>query len=233
MANVLSRPSSFIRLADFLATKPSMDEIAQHIALDTCAGINPRVVLINLFDSTGTVRTSGSFGVPASVNGSAAHTTLWDTAPSSEAIRDGNPVVVASVTEFAQRYPELRDHADLFAPAVIWPIQNGQQRVGAIHLQCDTLPDGEIADWEFHELGAILALYLRFNNHHPDVSRAKAELTPRQQEVLRYMGRGATNAQIAKLMGFSESTIKQETMSIYRNLQVNSRAEAVRASQDH
>ncbi len=61
---------------------------------------------------------------------------------------------------------------------------------------------------------------------------ASAQELHRQQEVLNYMSQGATNAQIAKRLGFSESTIKQETMAIYRHFGVRSRAEAVRASQD-
>ena len=220
-------------LADFLATKPSMDDIAQHLALEMGAECLPRSVLISLFDTAGTVHTSGSFGIPTSLNGDFATTTLWDVSPASEAIREGHPIIVATVDEFIQRYPDLRDHAHLLAPAVVWPIQNGQQRVGAVHMQCGRLPEVEILDWELSGLGAILGMYLRVTDDQPEVSHANPELTPRQQEVLDHMSQGATNVQIARRMGFSESTIKQETMAIYRHFGVHSRAEAIRASQDH
>ncbi len=220
-----------VGLADYLATKPTMDEIAQHLALETCADFRPRTVLISLFDSTGTVRTVGAFGVPLATQSDLALASLWDTAPSSEVIRDGDPIILATTHDFTQRYPSLRDHAHLMAPAVVWPMQNGFQRVGAIHLQCETVPDGEMVDGALHGLGSILAMYLRVANDHPEVSRTKPELTARQLEVLGYMEQGATNGQIATRMGFSESTIKQETMVIYRHFGVHSRAEAIRIIQ--
>jgi DNA-binding CsgD family transcriptional regulator len=220
-----------VGLADYLATKPTMDEIAQHLALETCADFRPRTVLISLFDSTGTVRTVGTFGVPLATQSDLALASLWDDVPASEAILNGSPLVFASVEEFVDRYPNLRDHAELVAPAVIWPIQSGQQRFGAIHMQCEAIPDGEISDEELHGLGTVLSLYLRVTDYRPGGASAHTELTPRQLEVLGYMEQGATNGQIAKRLGFSESTIKQETMAIYRYFGVHSRAEAIRIIQ--
>lgn len=52
-------------------------------------------------------------------------------------------------------------------------------------------------------------------------------LTAREQEVLELLASGATNAQIAKTLAYSVSTIRDETTSIYRKLQVKGRAEAV------
>ncbi len=52
-------------------------------------------------------------------------------------------------------------------------------------------------------------------------------LTERQQEILRLMAKGLTNAQIAKRVGFSESTVRQETMAIYRHFEVSGRREAI------
>ncbi|BDP99797.1 LuxR C-terminal-related transcriptional regulator [Aquiluna sp. KACHI24] len=52
------------------------------------------------------------------------------------------------------------------------------------------------------------------------------ELTDRQRQVLSYMALGQTNAEIARVMLLSESTIRQETVRIYRALGVNSRTEA-------
>lgn len=54
-----------------------------------------------------------------------------------------------------------------------------------------------------------------------------ANLTARQLRVLSLMAKGMTNGQIARVLAFSESTVRQETMAIYRNLQVKGRAEAI------
>lgn len=55
----------------------------------------------------------------------------------------------------------------------------------------------------------------------------QSRLTPRQQHVLELMSKSMTNAQIARVLAFSESTVRQETMAIYRVLQVPGRSEAV------
>jgi DNA-binding CsgD family transcriptional regulator len=52
-------------------------------------------------------------------------------------------------------------------------------------------------------------------------------LTPRELEVLRLLATGATNAAIADRLAFSMSTIRKDTISIYRKLGVTGRAEAV------
>jgi DNA-binding CsgD family transcriptional regulator len=52
-------------------------------------------------------------------------------------------------------------------------------------------------------------------------------LTPRELEVMRLMGAGLTNAQIARRLMISEGTVKTHVKHILRKLQVANRAEAV------
>lgn len=58
-------------------------------------------------------------------------------------------------------------------------------------------------------------------------SKERDHLTPRQLQVLSLMAEGKTNSQIARVLKFSESTVRQETMAIYRFLMVPGRHEAV------
>jgi DNA-binding CsgD family transcriptional regulator len=58
-------------------------------------------------------------------------------------------------------------------------------------------------------------------------------LTARQLRVLSLMAKGMTNGQIARVLAFSESTVRQETMAIYRMLQVKGRAEAIEFGRNH
>jgi DNA-binding NarL/FixJ family response regulator len=58
----------------------------------------------------------------------------------------------------------------------------------------------------------------------------EAVLTPRQQVILKAMSLGRTNSQIARSIGFSESTVRVESMAIYRYFGVHSRHEAVAAA---
>jgi DNA-binding NarL/FixJ family response regulator len=52
-------------------------------------------------------------------------------------------------------------------------------------------------------------------------------LTPREMEILRYIGRGFLNKQIAVELGIGEQTIKNHVRSILRKLNANARTEAV------
>ena len=57
-------------------------------------------------------------------------------------------------------------------------------------------------------------------------------LTVRQTVILQGMAQGLTNAQIARQINFSESTVRVESMGIYRHFDVHSRSDAVRAAQE-
>ncbi len=65
---------------------------------------------------------------------------------------------------------------------------------------------------------------------HP-TSPEDVDLTARQERILRLLAQEKTNRWIASELGFSESTIRQETLRLYRALGVNSRSDAVRVAQ--
>ena len=60
--------------------------------------------------------------------------------------------------------------------------------------------------------------------------RADVNLSPRQLQVLQLLAQEKTNRSIALDLGYSESTIRQETLRLYRALNVNSRSDAVAAA---
>jgi len=57
-------------------------------------------------------------------------------------------------------------------------------------------------------------------------------LTPRQAEVLGYLGLGLSNKQIARRMGTSEKTIKAHVTGVLRGLGAANRADAVRLGRE-
>ncbi len=56
---------------------------------------------------------------------------------------------------------------------------------------------------------------------------SKYGLTPRQLEVLQYIGAGLSNKDIARKLDLAEGTVKIHVAAIYQTLHVNSRTEAV------
>lgn len=59
-------------------------------------------------------------------------------------------------------------------------------------------------------------------------SEAGKKLTERQELILSMIKSGMTNSAIANRMGYSESLIRQETMSIYQKLGVDGRREIIK-----
>jgi two-component system, NarL family, response regulator len=58
----------------------------------------------------------------------------------------------------------------------------------------------------------------------------RPELTPREMEVLKLLVAGLTNREIASVLGNSENTVRNHTISIFAKLYVSDRAEAVAAA---
>ena len=56
---------------------------------------------------------------------------------------------------------------------------------------------------------------------------ASSELTPREREVLRMIGEGLANKQIAARLGISSHTVKYHVASVFAKLHASTRAEAV------
>nr|AAZ23070.1 possible response regulator [Streptomyces fradiae] len=61
----------------------------------------------------------------------------------------------------------------------------------------------------------------------PAVHRDLAALTPREREVLTLMGRGLSNAELARELTLSEATVKTHVSRIFAKLALRDRAQAV------
>lgn len=87
----------------------------------------------------------------------------------------------------------------------------------------------------FNAIRSIISLYLRSvmdvqrhrneSQHIPKVSLSGVALTERQALILTMMQSGDTNLAIAKRLGYSESLIRQETITIYRKMGISGRKE--------
>lgn len=119
-------------------------------------------------------------------------------------------------------------------PLTTWvlPFVKGDVPVGA----ATSVSDPKVKIEPFSKNAAIAAgnagaVYLEslglknlFRESQPNDAR---ELTDRQYEILLGMARGETNAQIAHQLILSESSIKQESVKIFRAMGVGSRQQAV------
>lgn len=230
-----------ITMLSYLASKPSLDDVAQFLVLDAFREHKPRAALISIFDSTGNVSAAGSFGLPVDVVRALRRMSLWDRSPSVDAIRDGEPLILNDRQLLLNQYPWLENHEGLLNPTMVWPLTLGTQRLGSLQMQfAEPVVESSITP-VFIETAPILGLYVSLRsvpqeapepekrNRHPrhENGEVETELSPRQVRILHLLAEGLTNPQIAARIGFSDSTVRQETMAIYRFLGADGRREAV------
>lgn len=99
--------------------------------------------------------------------------------------------------------------------------------------------DGEVSAMEMELLclySALASIYFAHSKQLPTGISSTKEIAPdsisaRQIQILRGMVEGRTNHELATELGFSVSTIRHETMAIFRALGVSDRKEAAKAAQ--
>jgi DNA-binding CsgD family transcriptional regulator len=121
---------------------------------------------------------------------------------------------------------------------IVIPISNSKILKGYILLEMQTL---SLTAQELHLLeviGKVCAVYLKVELpelKHPQVIKelsSKASFSARQLQILQGFVEGKTNHELAEDLGFSVSTIRHETMEIYRTLGASDRKEAAKIAQD-
>ncbi len=143
----------------------------------------------------------------------------WDENPVSNAVRKKDYVFDASnkVAQPVVAIPLLRDAIPIGCLALV--LNDGTK----------DLPFQESLIPILSKLGAYCLGNLSYSaskngNREPNGE----DLTSRQIEILDFMAEGFVNAEIAAKLMLSESTIRQETVRIYRALGVPNRAEAAK-----
>lgn len=181
-----------------------------HSTLSTGNTVGSQIVAI---DQRGNVREIASYGLVSAID---AELNLWDESSLSKSI---NQKKITSL-ESKDKYQ------------IVIPFYLQEAPVGALILYSnESWDENALDDASERILAKWGAFYLETNglqsraSHSSKVVREN-ELTSRQLDILSMMASGLTNAQIAKNLLVSESTIRQETVRIYRALGVESRVEA-------
>lgn len=75
--------------------------------------------------------------------------------------------------------------------------------------------------------GRILEAYRRIAGRRPSDRNARDLITERERDVLRHVGRGATNAEVARALHVSEATVKTHLGNLLTKLDLRDRAAAI------
>ena len=177
---------------------------------------------IYLVDAKSEILRVGGYGRDHIGNGEVI--SVWDNHPISDALRNRTALehqADSTINVAMLAIPFIKDEIPIGAMAITL-MKPGADNV-LKHPAMELLPKlgGYYIDMLGLRIGASQTGPLSLSNGSPE------ELTTRQLEILKLFGDGLNNAQIAQQVLVSESTVRQETIKIYRALGVSGRQEAM------
>ena len=216
---------------------PSLDELCQFAVLRTFNFLEATALFGASLEGNGTIRPTGQFGFSQAIMESWEKSSIDDDLPTADALKTNNIIWLANKAEWNRDYPDLvKYEQELSANTFIaWPISIRGAYMSVLGLCAKkVMPPTPLLISFFETVGGIIALQLSQN-----ISKASAKegdsfvahfnlFTRRQRDIIRLVADGLTNGQIGGELGFSESTIRQETMRIYEILGAAGRAEAIK-----
>ena len=151
---------AMLDIVRFLMTRPTCDQISQHLVLNLLNAHKPRAAVISLFGVDGSLHAVGAFGMSPQALEAYKTLSLWDSSPMSDAVRSGEPVILDTVEDVQERYPWMGNAETPYEPMAVWPLSLPSQRVGAVQFTFTTSPEEELLRADVTGVSAVLALYL-------------------------------------------------------------------------
>lgn len=208
-------------LAELFVVCKSGSEYCRSIVMDPLIGkhaVGSQLFTVNQDGNLINVSNFGKAVIPSSQSLS-----IWDDNLVCSSVRD-NIEVSGEVTN-----PETGETFYVFA----YPYRSPANPVGLVVMVktenwAVVLPENEQRTLSL--MGALWLEALGIESKGPSsiTNGTPQSLTPRQMNILQGMAEGKTNAEIAVDLILSESSIRQETVRIYRSLGVGNRQDAVK-----
>jgi len=206
------------RISQIYAEAANANDYCRRLTHDPLVGKGLLGTQLLALSNRGTLHCVGSYGLEAVEPNETLN--LFEASPIANAIRE--------------RRVLFEGFLSAGRSLMLWvlPLLRGEVPVGAVVSISD--PEVEIQPFSEYEMmvvantGAIYLDSLGLRNLFRETPQnGNGELTERQYEILLGMARGETNASIAQQLILSESSIKQESVRIFRSLGVSSRQQAV------
>ena len=233
---------------EFLSAKDhSLKEILSHMTLRVFSPLNASATFLCELNDENLIECLGVHGVGKDLTDQFPIVFSFnEPLPISDAMRSRKVVWIHDYPTWPEEYPSLRNlpvvkGAKTFISV---PIEKSGTPAAAIGIFCnsDIIPDPEIETF-LKAIANVLSLHVfrgfdvyqnrggkDLKSKVPPLASPSAwtKLTERQMLILRMMSEGRTNLAISELLGYSESTVRQETIKIFAALQCNGREEASR-----
>ena len=240
-SNYLKHVTEFI---SFLSTNEfTLDEILSHIVRVVLSPLNAEAILIRQLNSENQVLLVATWGISSeSLRGYPVVYNLNERWPSTDTLRYRTTTVINSLPDWGDDYPLLKDlkYNSGAKSYICFPIEKAGTPVAALGVfSRDVIhPNAEIESF-LTAVGSVFSMYLFSQDSKvhkvqgigkthtpPEVGSTASELTERQHVILRLISENLTNLAISEHLGYSESTIRQETIKIFAKLGCSGRHEA-------
>lgn len=219
------------RLVATVASLPDDDRLLRSVVLDLPARHRASSALLARTRSDGALVVVSRFGRIA-VAEDAAVLPASDDSPAVRALAQPEPFVLQTSRAAAAVFPHLAERSPLAAVQ----IAHQGAPVAVLVVAFDGDLDVDCASDHLAVVRDLLSLHasrawsaplaVPLPRHLHGLPTPEQELTPRQITVLRLMSAGHPNRVIADRIGFSESTVRHETMAIYKVFGVGDRRTA-------
>lgn len=239
----LLKVSDFV---EFLSAKEhSVDEILAHITLRVFSPLNVCTAFMVELNETNLIETLGTYGVGMELKDQYPDLYSFnEKLPIPDAMRNRRVVWINNLPNWPSEYPDLKGKPAIKGAKtfICFPIEKSGTPVAAfgVFSNSEIHPSIEVEAF-LKAIGNVISLHLyrggqasreqsgmsqNFNSPAIGMSSRPTKLSDRQMLILRMMSEGRTNLVISELLGYSESTVRQETIKIFAILGCHGREEA-------
>jgi DNA-binding CsgD family transcriptional regulator len=239
----IKRVSEFI---GFLSLREhQLEDVLSHLVHRVLVDIQATSVFISSLSHRNEVEMVGQFGInPEMWQIYPQGTSIFDKYPITDAMRNRKTIWINTLPDWGDEYPLLKSikFPGKEKSFICLAIEKCATPVAVVGIFASPVieVDGEI-DAFLGTIANLLSLYLYNKDDLPSSqngsprksvalkkSQTNEVLSERQMLILKMISENRTNILISELLGYSESTIRQETIKIYAKLGCNGREEASR-----
>lgn len=220
-----------------------LEETLKYLTLFTFAPLGCVGTFLSVIKLDGTAELICKFGLRKDIfDYFPAQISLSEENPITSAVRNRTLVWIDQSPDWGDANAGARNKEleSIVTSFICWPIERNRAPVATLSAFCSAEIDRTPEVSAFVKaINSIFAIFFnRLNNgmkelHKDDTILNSArlvfegrKLTERQYQILELMAQGKTNVAISQILGFSESTIRQESIRIYEKLRCDGRKEA-------
>ena len=221
-----------LRFSSFLGQSPnSYNEIARFLVLNSFRIDGALSIYIGELTESGAISPLGLFGWSPQELETFTEVPFNVRLPICDSIRENEIIVVTNGLAFYEQYP-LMQGLKLSQPWITGVAIPVYPLGGLIVTFATTIQMTEPMKLFFTAIGSLLGLHASRlpgvmttvgNEIEREINLSPMALTNRQSVIAELLEKGFSNAQIGVKLGYSESLIRQETVTVYRKRGVNGR----------